>query len=74
MVISGKVVQKKFAKGSKSESKAIYIQTKDAEYLLRKVGDNPFENKGLLPFIGKNVKAEGSLSDYLFLAKEVWEE
>jgi hypothetical protein len=74
MIISGKIIQKEFAKGSKSASKAIYLKTKDAEYVLRKVGDNPFENKTLLPFIGKNVKAEGSLSEYLFLAKEVWEE
>ena len=74
MEITGKLVQKDFAQGSKSESQAIYIQTADGEYVIRKAGDNPFQNDSLIDLIGKNVKAEGSLNGYLFVAKQVWEE
>lgn len=73
MVITGKAIKKPFAKGSKSEHDAIYIVTSQGEYVLRKKNDNPFENKTLQSFIGKNVKAEGTLKDYLFLADKVWE-
>ena len=72
MIISGTVIQKTFAKGSKSEHEAIYIVTDQGEFVLRKKDDNPFENKALLSFVGKKVQADGTLKDYLFLAARVW--
>lgn len=72
MVISGEVIKKTFAKGSKSEHDAIYIVTDQGEFVLRKTDDNPFENKALQKFVGKKVNAEGKLKDYLFIADKVW--
>ena len=74
MLISGKIVKKTFAAGSKSEHEAIYIQTGEAEYVLRKTGDNPFENNMLQSLVGKKVWADGSLKDTIFLTTKVWEE
>lgn len=71
MEIKGKIGIKKFAIGSKSEHDAVYIETKNGEYVLRQVDANPFHDPGLKKLVGKTVKAEGVLKDYLFLAKTI---
>jgi hypothetical protein len=73
MKLKGKIVAGKFGGGSKSEHEAIYIHTEKGEYVLRLVGDNPFENSELRSLIGKDVVATGTLKSYLFLAKEIKE-
>ncbi len=69
--ISGKVVMKKFGEGSKSEHDAIYLETGDSSYLLRRQGGNPFNDPTLHSLVGKSVKATGFMNDNLFLANEV---
>lgn len=69
--VSGEVVVKKFGKGSKSEHDAVYLETSGASYVLRKMGGNPFNDPGLQPFVGKQVKATGIVEDYIFFAKEI---
>jgi hypothetical protein len=71
MELTGKVVMKKFGKGSKSEHDAVYIETDKGDFVLRQEGANPFNDHGLKKLVGKTVKAEGVLKDYLFLAKAV---
>jgi hypothetical protein len=73
MVITGKVIPTPYARGSKSEHIAVLIITDQGEYILRKTGDNPFENKALQPFLGKFIHAEGILIDTVFLAEKIWE-
>lgn len=73
MELKGKVVMKKFGKGSKSEHEAVYLETKKGDFVLRKVGTNAFENTELRKMLGKEVVATGVLKDYLFLAKAIKE-
>ena len=57
---TGTVVFLLFNTGTKSEAKVpfLYID-KDTIYKLVLKGDNPFENKGLLPLDGKRVRVTG---------------
>ena len=72
--LTGKVIQKKFAEGSKSEHNAVYLQTDDATYQLRRFGGNAFSDPILNKLVGKNITATGILTGMLFLAKEINEE
>lgn len=67
----GKVVQKKFGKGSKSEHEAICLQTDEDSYVLRRLGANPFSDPELQKLVGEKVCATGVINDYLFLASEL---
>ena len=71
--ISGVVVQKVFARGTKSEHDALYIHCGDHEYVLRRLNANPFQDDLLLSFKGKTVVAKGVLTNNTFLAKEIEE-
>lgn len=71
--LTGLVVKKKFGAGSKSEHDAICLQTKKGDYVLRRVGANPFQDDVLDKWIGKEVIASGMISDYTFFAKKLTE-
>ena len=71
--ITGKVIRKLFAKGSKSEHEAICIQTEEAVYKLKRMGGNPFKDAELEKLVGKDVKATGTIDDYQFIATEITE-
>ena len=71
--LQGKVVMKKFAEGSKSEHDAVYLETDDQAYQLRRLGANPFDDPELKAMVGKNIKAKGQLNDRLFIAHELSE-
>lgn len=72
--LSGKVVIKKIAEGSKSERNAVLLQTKEKAYILRKMGGNPFHDPSLEMLNGKKIIAKGILNRNLFLAKEIRED
>ena len=71
--LTGKVIQKIFGENSKSEHNAVYLQTDDATYQLRRLGGNAFSDPILNNLVGKNVTATGTLTGMLFLAKEIKE-
>jgi hypothetical protein len=71
--LTGKVVVRKFAKGSKSEHDAVYIESDKGDFVLRRVGGNPFHDPKLHELKGKNVTARGVIDNYVFFAKEVKE-
>jgi hypothetical protein len=73
MTIEGKIFLKEFSRGSKSEYKAVYIETSKGNFVLREKGENPRKNPALEKLEGKRVKAEGILKDYLFLATNIHE-
>jgi hypothetical protein len=66
--LSGKVIQKKFAAGSKSEHDAFYLETEKDCYHLRRLGGNPFADTRLKDLLGKKVIAKGLLNKTLFIA------
>ena len=72
--LTGKVIQKIFGENSKSEHNAVYLQTDDATYQLRRLGGNAFSDPMLSKLVGKNITATGVLTGMLFLAKEINEE
>jgi hypothetical protein len=60
----GKVTQKLFGKGSKSEHEAIYLETERDQYVLRRQGGNPFHDPELHKLVGKMVRCTGVVDDY----------
>ena len=73
MELSGTVVKKPVAAGSKSERPAILLQTDEGEYVLRIQGGNPFHDPRLEELVGKRIRARGQLHGYTFLMDD-WAE
>jgi hypothetical protein len=71
--LTGKIVVRKFGEGSKSEHDAVYLETKDGDFVLRRVGGNPFHDPFLHALKGKTVTAKGYIEHYSFFAKELKE-
>ena len=69
--LNGKVVKKKFAKGSKSEHNAVYFETDSGSYILRRRGGNAFNDPELQKLIGEDICATGIISNYSFIATDL---
>lgn len=69
--LTGTVIQKNFAGGSKSEHNAVYLETADATYQLRRLGGNPFSDPELKKLVGQKVIVAGTLMGSVFLASVV---
>ncbi len=68
MVVTGRVVKKPFAVGSKSERQAVVLQASDGhEYLLRRRGGNAYYDEALDALVGHTIQAEGQPHGYTFL-------
>ena len=66
-ILKGKVVLEKFAKGSKSEHNAVFLDTGGKLYRLRKKGGNPFFDASLHELVGKSIEAEGEITPKFFI-------
>lgn len=71
--LTGKVITQNVSVGSKSEHKAVCLQTESGTYILRREGGNPFNDGELNKLIGKQISSTGILADNLFIAKEIQE-
>ena len=69
----GKVIQKPFGQGSKSEHDAVYLVTDEGEYVLRRAGGNPFRDPELDALGGKEIVCEGTSTDHTLIVSE-WRE
>ena len=69
--LTGKVVLKKFAAGSKSEHDAVYLESGEGSFVLRRMGGNPFHDPELHKLVGKQITATGTVNQSLFLAKDI---
>jgi hypothetical protein len=66
--ITGKVVKKRFASGSKSDRDAVILRTdKGEEYVLRREGGNPFTDPSLDELVGKQVRLKGLIHGYTLI-------
>jgi hypothetical protein len=75
MKVRGKVVRKPIAQGSKSEREAVVLVTSEgAEYVLRRLGGNPFRDPELDALVGKAIEVEGNLHGYTFIFERCSEE
>jgi len=66
----GKVTTKPFGKGSKSEHEALYLETVEGEYVLRRRGGNPFHDSVLWDLVGKTIRCDGLVTDYMLMITE----
>ena len=63
MELDGQVVKKPFAIGTKSEHEAIYLETAQGNFVLRRAGANPFEmDRDLEALVGQKVRCSGFVS------------
>lgn len=74
MKIKGTVVRATFSKDSKSEHDAVYLDTGEKKYRLKRRGGNPFHDDSLHKLIGKKVSLEGTLTSHFFEISEEPEE
>lgn len=68
--LSGSVVRKKVAGGSKSEHEAIVLKTGSGEeFLLRRLGGNAFRDPQLDQLVGSSITGNGQLAGQTFIMK-----
>jgi hypothetical protein len=69
----GKVVKRTFARGSKSEHQAVFLQTGRDEYVLRILDGNPFQDPRLDRLVGKKIRCRGEPTDHTLIISD-WDE
>ena len=67
MNLTGKIVKKPFAAGTKSARDAVMLETGTDAFVLRRRGANPFVDPTLNALIDKTIHASGQLHGYTFL-------
>lgn len=67
----GVVVLGPFGTASKSAREAVWLETADRRLVLRRKDGPTFDDKGLVPYIGKRVKCDGFIVGYLLLAEKI---
>ena len=65
--LTGSVIVKAFAEGSKSEHDAVCLQTIEGTFVLRRVGGNPFNDEVLLALVGKRITSHGRIKGPYFM-------
>jgi hypothetical protein len=72
--LTGSVVVKTFAEGSKSEHDAICLQTMDGTFVLRRIGGNPFNDEVLRGLVGKRITSYGIIKGPYFMMTDFKED
>lgn len=73
MEYRGKVIKKRFGKGSKSEYDAVMLATPEEQYRLRREGGNPFFDEELEKIVGKAIRCQGFVHGNTLIISN-WEE
>jgi hypothetical protein len=69
--VTGTVVREPFATGSKSERQAIWLETAEDRFVLRRKGGPSFDDRSLEKYVGKRVKCWGFIVGYMLLAERI---
>jgi hypothetical protein len=69
--LTGVVVRGPFGTGSKSEREAIWLETADRRFVLRRKSGPTFGDRALEKYVGKRVKCEGFILGYTLLAERI---
>jgi hypothetical protein len=69
--LTGAVVRGTFGAGSKSEREAVWLETAERRYVLRRKGGPTFDDRALEKYVGKRVKCDGFIVDYTLLAERI---
>jgi hypothetical protein len=68
--LSGRVIRKPVAAGSKSEHAAVVLKTAAGEeFVLRRLGGNAFSDPQLDELVGSSITGEGQISGQTFILK-----
>jgi hypothetical protein len=73
MRYSGQVKKEVVAKGSKSEHRAVLLDTGKVQYILRRLGGNAFSDPVLDKLVGKTISAVGNVTGNTLIMSE-WSE
>lgn len=71
--LTGSVIKKLIAEGSKSAREAVLLVVGAKEYILRQNGGNPYKDPVLDELVGKTMKCEGRILGHCFILTD-WEE
>ena len=69
--LRGHVVEGEFARGSKSERIAVYLQTQETRYVLRRRDGPSFADKTLQELVGCDVECDGVIVSYMLIADRI---
>ena len=69
--LTGTVESGSFGTGSKSERHAVWLETSQGRFVLRRKGGPSYGDKLLEPYVGKNVRCDGFVVDYLMWAERI---
>jgi hypothetical protein len=73
MQYKGEVKKELVAKGSKSEHRAVLLDTGKKQYILRRLGGNAFSDPALDRLVGKTISATGNVTGNTLIMSE-WSE
>ena len=65
--LTGSVIIRAFAEGSKSEHDAVCLQTIEGTFVLRRIGGNPFNDEVLRDLVGKRITSYGRIKGPYFM-------
>jgi hypothetical protein len=69
--LRGTVIEAAFARRSKSERNAPFLQTAGQRYLLRRRGGPSYGDATLTRFVGHAVECDGTVTSYLLLVDRI---
>ena len=65
------MVRGPFGTGSKSERDAVWLETADRRFVLRRKDGPTFDDRALEKYVGKRVKCDGFIVGYMVLAERI---
>jgi hypothetical protein len=69
--LTGAVVRGPFGTGSKSERQAVWLETGEGRYVLRRKEGPTYDDAALDRFVGKRVSCDGFVVGYTLLAERI---
>jgi hypothetical protein len=69
--LRGRVTKGSYAKRSKSDREAVFIETTDERYILRRKTGPVFDDTKLTQFVGHEVECDGFLIGRTFLVERI---
>ena len=69
--LTGAVVRGPFGGGSKSAREAIWLETSDGRFVLRRKDGLTYGDRTLEQYVGKRVKCDGFIVGYTLLAERI---
>lgn len=67
----GAVTRGPFGAGSKSARMAIWVETAEGRFVLRRKEGSAFDDQALDKYVGKRIKCDGFVVDYTLLAERI---